>query len=396
MRKEILVLAYSGGLDTSYSLKKLSQEGYEIHAVSVNTGGFSKDEIETIESKAYQMGAFIYKNINALEEFYKKIVRYLLFGNVLKNNTYPLSVSAERIIQAIKIVNYAKKVGAKYIAHGSTGAGNDQVRFDLVFQVKAPKIKIITLIRDNQLSREDEIDYLKSHGIDINWEKAKYSINQGLWGTSVGGSETLTSHLPLPNSAYPSQLKENKPIKIELQFKKGELSGINGTSSDSVKLIKHLQEIAKKYAIGRDIHIGDTIIGIKGRVGFEAAAPLILIKAHHLLEKHTLSKWQQFQKEQLASFYGMQLHEGQYLDPVMRDIEAFMERSQERVTGSVFVELHPYRFKLLGIDSPFDLMQAESGSYGEINKGWTADEAKGFIKLTSNSTKIYEQLKMKK
>ena len=396
MKKEILVLAYSGGLDTSYSLKKLSQEGYEIHAVSVNTGGFSKDEIETTEAKAYQMGAFIYENINALEKFYKKIIKYLLFGNVLKNNTYPLSVSAERIIQAIEIVNYAKKVGAKYIAHGSTGAGNDQVRFDLVFQVKAPKIKIITLIRDNQLSREDEIDYLKSYGIEIPWEKAKYSINKGLWGTSVGGSETLTSHLPLPNSAYPSQLKEKKSIKIELQFEKGELLGLNGTNSDSVSLIQQLQKIAEKYAIGRDIHIGDTIIGIKGRVGFEAAAPLILIKAHHLLEKHTLSKWQQFQKEQLASFYGMQLHEGQYLDPVMRDIEAFMEKSQERVTGSVFVELHPYRFELLGIDSPFDLMQAEFGSYGEINKSWTADEAKGFIKLTSNSTKIYQHLKTKK
>ncbi|RPG54983.1 MAG: argininosuccinate synthase [Flavobacteriales bacterium TMED235] len=396
MKKEILVLAYSGGLDTSYSLKKLSQEGYEIHAVSVNTGGFSKDEIETTEAKAYQMGAFIYENINALEKFYKKIIKYLLFGNVLKNNTYPLSVSAERIIQAIEIVNYAKKVGAKYIAHGSTGAGNDQVRFDLVFQVKAPKIKIITLIRDNQLSREDEIDYLKSYGIEIPWEKAKYSINKGLWGTSVGGSETLTSHLPLPNSAYPSQLKEKKSIKIELQFEKGELLGINGTNSDSVSLIQQLQKIAEKYAIGRDIHIGDTIIGIKGRVGFEAAAPLILIKAHHLLEKHTLSKWQQFQKEQLASFYGMQLHEGQYLDPVMRDIEAFMEKSQERVTGSVFVELHPYRFELLGIDSPFDLMQAEFGSYGEMNKGWTADEAKGFIKLSSNSTKIYQHLKTKK
>ena len=193
MKKETLVLAYSGGLDTSYSLKKLSQDGYEIHAVSVNTGGFSKAEIDIIETKAYQMGAFTYQNINALEDFYHKIVKYLLFGNVLKNNTYPLSVSAERIIQAIEIVNYAKKVGAKYIAHGSTGAGNDQVRFDLIFQVMAPKMQIITLIRDNQLSREDEINYLKSEGIDIPWEKAQYSINQGLWGTSVGGAETLTS-----------------------------------------------------------------------------------------------------------------------------------------------------------------------------------------------------------
>jgi argininosuccinate synthase len=396
MKKETLVLAYSGGLDTSYSLKKLSNDNYEIHAISVNTGGFSVEEIETIESKAYQMGAFTYKNINALEAFYKKIVKYLLFGNVLKNNTYPLSVSAERIIQAIEIVRYAKKVGAKYIAHGSTGAGNDQVRFDLIFQVMAPEMEIITLIRDNQLSREDEINYLKSKGIDIPWEKAKYSINQGLWGTSVGGSETLTSHLPLPNSAYPSKLEEEQPTKIELQFEKGEFVSLNGNSSDSIKLIQDLQKIAKKYAIGRDIHVGDTIIGIKGRIGFEAAAPLILIKSHHLLEKHTLSKWQQYQKEQLASFYGMQLHEGQYLDPAMRDIEAFMESSQTRVTGTVFVELWPYRFELLGINSPFDLMKVDFGSYGEMNKSWTADEAKGFIKLTSNATKIYQHLNSKK
>jgi argininosuccinate synthase len=396
MKKETLVLAYSGGLDTSYSLKKLSNDNYEIHAISVNTGGFSVEEIETIESKAYQMGAFTYKNINALEAFYKKIVKYLLFGNVLKNNTYPLSVSAERIIQAIEIVRYAKKVGAKYIAHGSTGAGNDQVRFDLIFQVMAPEMEIITLIRDNQLSREDEINYLKSKGIDIPWEKAKYSINQGLWGTSVGGSETLTSHLPLPNSAYPSKLEEEQPTKIELQFEKGELVSLNGNSSNSIKLIQELQKIAKKYAIGRDIHVGDTIIGIKGRIGFEAAAPLILIKAHHLLEKHTLSKWQQYQKEQLANFYGMQLHEGQYLDPAMRDIEAFMESSQTRVTGTVFVELWPYRFELLGINSPFDLMKVDFGSYGEMNKSWTADEAKGFIKLTSNATKIYQHLNSKK
>ncbi len=395
MKNEALVLAYSGGLDTSYSLRKLSKEGYDVHAISVNTGGFSDDEIKTIETKAYQMGAFTYQNINALDSFYQKIVKYLLFGNVLKNNTYPLSVSAERIIQAIEIVQYAKKIGAKYIAHGSTGAGNDQVRFDLIFQVMAPEIKIITLIRDNQLSREDEIAYLKTQKIDIPWEKAQYSINQGLWGTSVGGAETLSSHLPLPESAYPNPLKAKEPTTLTLEFEQGEFVGINGYRSDAITLIQELQDTAKQYAIGRDIHVGDTIIGIKGRVGFEAAAPLILIKAHHLLEKHTLSKWQQFQKEQMANFYGMQLHEGQYLDPVMRDIEAFLESSQARVSGIVSVKLHPYRFELLGIKSPFDLMQAEFGSYGEINKGWTAEDAKGFIKLTANATKIYQHLNPK-
>ncbi|MDC0386937.1 argininosuccinate synthase [Flavobacteriaceae bacterium] len=395
MKNEALVLAYSGGLDTSYSLRKLSKEGYDVHAISVNTGGFSDDEIKTIETKAYQMGAFTYQNINALDSFYQKIVKYLLFGNVLKNNTYPLSVSAERIIQAIEIVQYAKKIGAKYIAHGSTGAGNDQVRFDLIFQVMAPEIKIITLIRDNQLSREDEIAYLKTQKIDIPWEKAQYSINQGLWGTSVGGAETLSSHLPLPESAYPNPLKVKEPTTLTLEFEQGEFVGINGSRSVAITLIQELQDTAKQYAIGRDIHVGDTIIGIKGRVGFEAAAPLILIKAHHLLEKHTLSKWQQFQKEQMANFYGMQLHEGQYLDPVMRDIEAFLESSQARVSGIVSVKLHPYRFELLGIKSPFDLMQAEFGSYGEINKGWTAEDAKGFIKLTANATKIYQHLNPK-
>ncbi len=396
MKHSKLVLAYSGGLDTSYSLRKLSKEGYEVHAVSINTGGFSETEILDIEKKAYQMGAHLYKNIDALDSFYNKIVKYLVFGNVLRNNTYPLSVSAERIIQAVEIITYAKAIGAEYIAHGSTGAGNDQVRFDMIFQVLAPEIKIITLIRDHQLSREDEIEYLKTQRIDFPWEKAKYSINQGLWGTSVGGAETLTSDLPLPDSAYPSALKKEKEEQISLQFTQGELTAVNGKKGSAVNLIQTLEELAKQYAIGRDIHVGDTIIGIKGRVGFEAAAPSVIIKAHHLLEKHTLSKWQQFQKEQLANFYGMQLHEGHYLDPVMRDMEAFMESSQKQVTGSVFIKLHPYRFELLGIESPNDLMQAEFGSYGEMNKGWTADEAKGFIKLTSNATKIYQHLNNKK
>ena len=396
MKHSKLVLAYSGGLDTSYSLRKLSKEAYEVHAVSINTGGFSETEILDIEKKAYQMGAHLYKNIDALDSFYNKIVKYLVFGNVLRNNTYPLSVSAERIIQAVEIITYAKAIGADYIAHGSTGAGNDQVRFDMIFQVLAPEIKIITLIRDHQLSREDEIEYLKTQGIDVPWEKAKYSINQGLWGTSVGGAETLTSDLPLPDSAYPSALKKEKEEQISLQFTQGELTAVNGKKGSPVVLIQTLEELAKQDAIGRDIHVGDTIIGIKGRVGFEAAAPSVIIKAHHLLEKHTLSKWQQFQKEQLANFYRMQLHEGHYLDPVMRDMEAFMESSQKQVTGTVFIKLHPYRFELLGIESPNDLMQAEFGSYGEMNKGWTADEAKGFIKLTSNATKIYQHLNNKK
>lgn len=386
-----LVLAYSGGLDTSYCSKHLSKDkGFEVHAVSVNTGGFSKEEIAQIEERAYQTGAATFKNIDALQSFYDKIVKYLIFGNVLKNNTYPLSVSAERVIQAIEIIQYAKSVGANYIAHGSTGAGNDQVRFDLIFQVIAPEIEIITPIRDQQLSREEEIEYLKQHGIELNWEKAKYSINQGLWGTSVGGSETLTSHLPLPDEAYPSQLEKTEPQQIKLSFEQGELITINDEKTGVVTAINKLQQIASAYAIGRDIHVGDTIIGIKGRVGFEAAAPMIIIKSHHALEKHVLTKWQQHHKEQLGNWYGMLLHEGQYLDEVMRNIEAFLEDSQKKVNGDVFVSLHPYRFVIDGISSKHDLMNASFGSYGEMNKGWSANDAKGFIKILSNQSKIYQ------
>lgn len=386
-----LVIAYSGGLDTSYCAVSLSKK-YNVHAVSVNTGGFNEEDIKTIEKNAYKMGVSTYKNIDAVTTFYQKVVKYLIFGNVLKNNTYPLSVSAERIIQAIEIIEYAKSIDAEYIAHGSTGAGNDQVRFDMIFQTLAPNIKIITPIRDQKLTRQEEIDYLKSEGIKMSWEKAQYSINKGLWGTSVGGSETLTSTMPLPEHAYPSQLEKEGFQKIVLTFNRGELVAVNGKIDSPENCIQSLNNIASKYAIGRDIHVGDTIIGIKGRVGFEASAALITIKAHHLLEKHTLTKWQLQHKEYLSNFYGMHLHEGQYLDPVMRDIETFLQNSQQKVTGSVFATLLPYHFALDGVSSSNDLMNANFGSYGEINKGWTAEEAKGFIKIFGNQNKIYQQV----
>lgn len=391
--KSKVVLAYSGGLDTSYCAVHLSKDlDFEVHAVSVNTGGFTIEEIQTIESKAYKMGVASYVNVDAIHTFYEKVVKYLIFGNVLKNNTYPLSVSAERIIQAIEIVEYAKSIGAKYIAHGSTGAGNDQVRFDMIFQTLAPEIEIITPIRDKKLSREAEIDYLISNGVDMSWDKARYSINKGLWGTSVGGSETLTSDKPLPGSAYPSQLKKEGEEKVFLTFEKGELTALNGEVNPPEKNIELLQNLASPFAIGRDVHVGDTIVGIKGRVGFEASAALIIVKAHHLLEKHTLTKWQLQHKEYLSSFYGMHLHEGQYLDPVMRNIEAFLKSSQEMVSGDVTVSLKPYHFSLDGIASDHDLMNAKFGSYGEMNKGWTADEAKGFIKILGNQNRIYHQV----
>ena len=388
-----LVLAYSGGLDTSYCALHLSKDqGYEVHAVSVNTGGFDADEIQDIKKKALELGASSYTSIDAIQTFYDTVVKYLIFGNVLRNNTYPLSVSAERIVQAIEIAKHAQKIGAGAIAHGSTGAGNDQVRFDMIFQIIAPEIEIITPIRDKQLSREEEISYLQEHGISYSWEKAQYSINKGLWGTSVGGVETLTSDKGLPSEAYPSQLKAQKPKDVKLSFTKGELTAIDGESASPVQNIEKLQQLTASYAIGRDIHVGDTIIGIKGRVGFEAAAPLVILKAHHLLEKHTLSKWQQFQKEQLGNFYGMLLHEGNYLDEVMRNIEAFLTDTQKNVSGDVFVTLHPYRFELNGINSQHDLMAVSFGSYGEMNKAWTANDAKGFIKILSNPAKIATQV----
>lgn len=386
-----LVLAYSGGLDTSYCATSLSKEGYEVHAVCVDTGGFFDKELQGIEKNAYKMGVTSFQTIKATATYYQKVIKYLIFGNVLKNNTYPLSVSAERIVQAIELINYAKKIDAEFIAHGSTGAGNDQVRFDMIFQILAPKIKIITPIRDQKLTRKEEIDYLKSNGIDLSWDKAKYSVNKGLWGTSVGGDETLTSHQALPEEAYPSQLQKKEKEKLTLSFEAGELVAVNGKKNDAVALIKQVSEIASAFAIGRDIHVGDTIVGLKGRVGFEASAALILIKAHHLLEKHTLTKWQLQHKDFLSSYYGMHLHEGQYLDPVMRDIEAFFESSQKNVSGDVFISLKPYRFELEGIESKNDLMNSKFGSYGEFNSGWTSEEAKGFIKILANSQKIYQQ-----
>ena len=391
--KKKLVLAYSGGLDTSYCAVYLSKYlDYEVHAVSVNTGGFTESEIETIEEKAYTMGVKTYQNINAVESYYQKVVKFLIFGNVLKNNTYPLSVSAERSIQAVEIIKYAKKINADYVAHGSTGAGNDQVRFDLIFQTLAPEIKIITPIRDQHLTRQEEIQFLIANGIDITWSKAKYSINKGLWGTSVGGQETLTSHLPLPEEAYPSQLQKKDEQQLQLTFLKGELISIDNQDGLPQENIKKLNKLASKYAIGRDIHVGDTILGIKGRVGFEAAAANIIIKSHHLLEKHTLTKWQLQHKEYLSNWYGTHLHEGLFIDPVMRDLESFLENSQTQVSGNVYVSLKPYHFTIEGIASENDLMDTDFGIYGEENKCWTADEAKGFIKIYANQSKIVKQI----
>jgi argininosuccinate synthase len=389
-QKKKVVLAYSGGLDTSYCAVYLTRElGLEVHTVIVNSGGFSDEELAAIEKRAYELGSTTHKVIDVTERFYQQCLRYLIFGNILKNDTYPLSVSAERMFQSLAIAEYARETSAQYIAHGSTGAGNDQVRFDVAFAVIAPNTEIITPIRDLRLSRQQEIEYLQNQGFEMSWEKAKYSINKGIWGTSVGGVETLTSHQALPESAYPTQISQTEPMTVEITFEKGEPVALNNERMNPVNLIQVLNDLAGQYAIGRDTHVGDTILGIKGRVGFEAPAPLILLKAHHLLEKHTSSRWQLLHKDYIANWYGTLLHEAQYLDPVMRDMEAFLESSQERASGTVFVTLKPYQFELQGVDSKFDMMRSKVATYGEENNAWDSRDAKGFIKIFSNQLRIH-------
>lgn len=390
-----VVLGFSGGLDTSYCVKYLGEDkGFEVHSIIVNTGGFSGDELKQIETHAHKLGVKSHTTVNAVKGYYDRIIKYLVFGNVLKNNTYPLSVSAERLIQALHIAEHAKKIDADAVAHGSTGAGNDQVRFDMIFHIMIPGIEILTPIRDLKLSREEEIAYLKKKGVEMNFEKAVYSINKGLWGTSVGGKETLSSKGMLPEEAWPTQVSESGARSLELGFERGELKSVDGkTFSHPSEAIQYLQTIAGPYGIGRDIHVGDTIIGIKGRVGFEAAAPMIILKSHHALEKHVLTKWQLNWKDQLALFYGNWLHEGQILDPVMRDIEAFFEASQQNVTGTVFVQLMPYRFQVIGIESKYDLMSSKFGKYGEMNTGFSGEDVRGFSKIFGNQTSIYHSVK---
>ncbi|MBC7485698.1 MAG: argininosuccinate synthase [Cytophagaceae bacterium] len=392
-----VVLAFSGGLDTTYCVKYLTDEkGLEVHTAIVNTGGFSAEELKDIEKKAYELGVKSHTTLDIIDKYYQECVKFLVYGNVLKNNTYPLSVSAERVFQALAIAEHCKKIGATAVAHGSTGAGNDQVRFDMVFNILIPNVEIITPIRDLKLSREAEIEYLKAKGVVRDWTKTQYSINVGIWGTSVGGKETLTSNQYLPESAFPTRVTKTGEEEVELTFEKGELVGLNGATMKPVEAIQALHKIVAPYGIGRDIHVGDTIIGIKGRVGFEAAAPLVIIKAHHTLEKHTLTKWQMYWKEQLSGWYGNFVHEGQFLDPVMRNIETFLTETQLNVSGTVKVFLAPYRFHVVGIESSHDLMSSKFGSYGEMNNAWSGDDVKGFSKIFGNQTMIYHKVNSEK
>ena len=391
MSKKRVVLAFSGGLDTSFCAKYLSVEkGYEVYTAIANTGGFSDAELAKIEQRAYALGAVKHATLDITQTYYEKSIRYMVYGNILRNGTYPISVSSERIFQAIAIIEYAKQIGADAVAHGSTGAGNDQVRFDLTFQILAPEIEIITPTRDMTLTREYEINYLKQCGFEADFTKMEYSINKGLWGTSIGGKETLHSEQTLPEEAYPSQITATDEEHLKLGFVRGELHTINGeVYEDKVEAIRRVEAIASRFGIGRDMHIGDTIIGIKGRVGFEAAAPMVIIAAHKMLEKHTLTKWQMYWKEQIATWYGMFLHEAQYLEPVMRDMEAMLTSTQQNVTGEVELILRPRNYTLVGVESSFDLMKTDFGEYGEVNKAWNADDVKGFTKILGNQMKIY-------
>jgi len=382
-----IVLAFSGGLDTSFCVPYLRETFDEpIITVTVNTGAITDADAERLHGRSKELGAAEHHLIDGRDQLFADHLRYLIMGNVLRGGVYPLCVGSERVVQARKIVSVARKLGARAIAHGSTGAGNDQVRFDVALQLLADDLEIITPIRDNHLTRHHTTVFLKERGFSVPGSTTRYSINAGLWGTTVGGAETLGTRHPLPEEAYPGTTAVNANTEshrdVKVTFKKGIPVALDDAEMAAVPLIESLNDIGLRFGAGRDIHVGDTILGVKGRVAFEAPAPLILVTAHRELEKVVLTKWQRYQKDHLADFYGMLLHEGQHFDPVMRDIEVFLLSSQEVVSGEVFVRLAHGSVTVQGCESPYSMFNTGVATYGEESAYWSGRDARGFCRIT--------------
>jgi argininosuccinate synthase len=381
-----IVLAFSGGLDTSFCVPYLAETYSEpVYTVTVNTGGLSAEDAEAVERKAMDLGAVQHLTVDGRQDLFDHHLSYLIKGNVLRGGVYPLSVGPERVTQAKCVAEVARKLGARAVAHGSTGAGNDQVRFDVALRLLASDLEIITPIRALGLTRQEAAAFLAERGVVVPPKTTSYSINRGLWGTTVGGGETLSTTNPLPDDAYPDSVSPaeapDRPLDLSLEFLNGLPTTIDGEEMDPVTLIETLNAVGAEYGVGRGMHVGDTILGIKGRVGFEAPAAMVLITAHRELEKIVLTRWQRYQKDHLADFYGMLLHEGQFFDPVMRDVEAFLNSSQQVVSGTVNVRLFKGGISILGCDSPYSMFDAGVATYGEKNTLWGGRDAEGFSKL---------------
>jgi argininosuccinate synthase len=379
----VLALAFSGGLDTSYCVPYLTDRGWTVHTVYVDTGGSSPADRAAIRRQAECVGAVEHHEIDARQQVYDRFVRFLVQGNVLRGEVYPLSVAAERTQQALSLVEVARRIGATAVAHGSTGAGNDQVRFDVALRVLAPDLEIVTPIRDDSIRREQAIDFLVSRGLPVPAKAGAYSINRGLWGTTWGGGWTHDTWAGPPDELLEPPDDAPAAREVVLGWERGVPVELDGQALSGPALIELLGELASPYGIGRNIHVGETALGIKGRIGFEAGAALLLIGAHRELEKLVLTKWQAFWKDQLAHFYGDRLHEGQYFDPALRDIEALIESSQARVTGETRVRVAAGRFYVVGARSAHSMMDRTVATYGEENRLWTGDEARAFARVAA-------------
>ncbi len=379
----LLALAFSGGLDTSYCVPRLADEGWTVHTVYVNTGGSTVEECAAIRLQAERVGAAEHHEVDARDQVFDRFVRYLIQGNVLRGEVYPLSVAAERTQQALTVAEVARAIGAKAVAHGSTGAGNDQVRFDVALRVLAPELEIVTPIRDAGVKREQAIAFLKARGLPVPAKAGAYSINRGLWGTTWGGGWTHDTWAGPPAELLDPPADAPAPREIVLRWERGLPVALDGEALAGAALVARLGELSDTCGLGRNIHVGETALGIKGRIGFEAGAALVLIAAHRELEKLVLTKWQAFWKDQLGRFYGDRLHEGQYFDPALRDIEALITSSQARVTGETRVRLAPGRFQVVGTRSPHSMMDASVATYGEENRLWTGDEARAFARVSA-------------